>query len=527
MRSMAILLLSCLPVAALAQTPASPQIMADVKSGNFQAAEALAAATGDPLMSKLVTFFRLTDPGGGSADEINAFIAANPDWPDQGLLARRAAAAAGLPPASAFTTTPLFLQQIATLQNTGQDAQAATLWTSQAASAAATSSPTQQLMFWQAANSLARALLAEGDAKSAYAVTIAFTPPASAHEQIADRQFFAGFLALRFLHAPRQAAIWFTSLANSSDAVITQARAWYWLGRTQSGAAAAADYARAASYPDTFYGQLAAIALGDSPAALANRILAAGEPNFTAADALNFALMELPRAAALLAQMNDTQDAALFLNRLGQVAPDDRTRELAAKLALGLGLPQSAVAIARIAGADGQMLVREGWPTPLTPPAGPIEPAITDGIIRQESSFDAAATSGAGALGLMQLLPSTARHTARKAGLPYNGDLFDPQENLALGTAYVAELEQSFGNCLPLAIAAYNAGPANVAHWLDENGDPELGHNAGGADIVDWIEEIPFSETRNYVQRVTEGIVIYRALLTGSADDPVTPWLAK
>ena len=527
MRSLAILLFSCLPVAALAQTPASPQIMADVKSGDFQAAESLAAATGDPLMSKLVTFFRLTDPGGGTADEINAFIAANPDWPDQALLARRAAEAAGIPPQPAFTPTPLFLQQIATLQNSGQNDQAAALWTAQAAGAAATSSPAQQLMFWPAANSLARSLLAGGDAKTAYAVTIAIAPPASAHEQIADRQFLAGFLSLRFLHAPSQAAIWFIRLANSSDSVITQARAWYWLGRAQSGPAAAADYTRAASYPDTFYGQLAALAIGDDPAALANRILATGEPSFTAADALNFALMELPRAAALLTQMNDPQDAALFLNRLGQIAPDDRTRELAAKLALGLGLPQSAVAIARIAGADGQMLVREGWPTPLTPPATLVEPAIVDGIIRQESSFDAGAISGAGAVGLMQLLPSTARNTARKAGLLYSSNLFDPQENLVLGTAYIAELEQSFGNCLPLAIAAYNAGPTNVAHWLAQNGDPELGHNTGGADIIDWIEEIPFSETRNYVQRVTEGIVIYRALLTGTAEDPVSPWLTK
>jgi soluble lytic murein transglycosylase len=97
---------------------------------------------------------------------------------------------------------------------------------------------------------------------------------------------------------------------------------------------------------------------------------------------------------------------------------------------------------------------------------------------------------------------------------------------MALGTAYISGLIQNFGNCLPLAIAAYNAGPSNVANWLGENGDPEQKTGAGGANIIDWIEEIPFGETRNYVQRVTESIVIYRALQTGSADNPVTPWLS-
>jgi soluble lytic murein transglycosylase len=234
--------------------------------------------------------------------------------------------------------------------------------------------------------------------------------------------------------------------------------------------------------------------------------------------------MELPRAAALLVQMNDLPDAQIFLNRLGQVAGDDRTRELAAKLALGLGIPQSAVSIARTAGIAGQMLIAEGWPMPFTPPSGAVEPAISYGIMRQESSFDPTAISNAGAVGLMQLMPETARRTAIKNGIALHS-LKDPATNMALGTAYITGLIQSFGNCLPLAIAAYNAGPTNVANWLASNGDPELGKNTGGADMIDWVEEIPFSETRNYVQRVTESIVIYRALLNGSADSPLKPWL--
>ena len=526
MRFSGALLLTLLPAIACAQTAASPQIMTDVKAGDFTAAETLASATGDPLMVKLVTFFRLTDPGGGTPDEIQAFIAANPDWPEQGLLALREKEASGLVSTAIPEMTPPFLAQAEALHAAGDDQQAASLWASQASLAYSAADPGQQLMFWPAQNTLARALLAAGDAKDAYAVVTAVSPPIAgetAREQIADRDFLAGFLQLRFLHQPQQAATWFTDLSTSSTAVITQARAWYWLGRSETGDAAQADFARAARYPDTYYGQLAALALGDTPQQLAALITADGEPNFTAEDALNFALMELPRAAALLMQMNDPRDAAMFLNRLGQTAPDDRTRELAARLALGLGLPQSSVSIARTAGIAGQMLVREGWPMPYTVPQGRLEPAITYGIMRQESSFDPTVISGAGAIGLMQLMPETARRTAEKNGLP-SDDLFDPQQNMALGTAYLAGLVQDFGNCLPLAIAAYNAGPTNVANWLSEYGNPELGKNAGGADIIDWVEEIPFNETRNYVQRVSESVTIYRALLNGSADSPITPW---
>ncbi|MCB5944886.1 lytic transglycosylase domain-containing protein [Acidocella sp. KAb 2-4] len=522
MKFLAALPLMLLPAFACAQTAATPQIMTDVQAGDFTDATALAAQTGDPLMSKLVTFFRLIAQGGGTADEINQFIAANPDWPEQRLLALRAAQAAGLP-AQAAEPAPDFLTQVEALHDAGQDIQAARLWTTQGQAAFAAADSTQRLLFWPDQSRLARALLAAGDARDAYAVAAAVSPPTSgAVDQVLDQDFLAGFIALRFLHQPEQAAPWFRALAAASPAVITQARAYYWLARTETGPQAAADYARAAAYPSTFYGQLANFALGGSAQDMAARILGAQEPDFSAGDALSFGLMELPRAAVLLVQMNDTRDAVMFLNRLGQVADDDKTRVMAARLALGLGLPQSAVSIARSAGIAGQTLLHDGWPTPFTP-QGALEPAVADGIMRQESSFDPNIVSGAGAVGLMQLLPGTARLTARHDGLPM-GNLFDPSTNITLGSAYLAHEVDNFGNCLPLAIAAYNAGPTNVARWLKQYGDPELGSNAGGADILDWIEQIPFSETRNYVQRVLENITIYRALLTGAAPSPLDPW---
>jgi soluble lytic murein transglycosylase len=501
--------------------------MQDVQSGDWNDAFSLAQATGDPLMTKLVTFFQLLAPGGGTAEQIQDFIQTSPDWPEQGLLALREQQAAGTYVPNEGPPPDEFLAQVQTLHANGNDAAAAALWVSQGQAAAAAAAPQARLLYWPAQNQLARALLLGNDAKDAYAVIIAVAPPSlgsTGREQTTDRDFLAGFVLLRFLKSPQAAARWFTELAAASTAVITQARAYYWRARTETGLAAQADYEHAAMYPDTYYGQLAALALGLSGQELAARIVNAPEPGFSAGDALDFAQMELPRAAALLSQMQDPQDAQIFLNRLGQVAADDRTRELAARLALGLSYPASAVSIARSAGIAGQMLIREGWPMPVTPPAG-LEPAITDAIMRQESSFDPGAVSSAGAVGLMQLMPATARRIAAKDGLPFDGDLTDPQTNMLLGTAYFTALLQSFGECLPLAVAAYNAGPSNVASWLAEYGDPEMSASSGGADLIDWVEEIPFSETRNYVQRVTESIIVYRALSTGRADSPLARWL--
>ncbi len=530
MKFLAVLPLLFMPACALAQTAASPQIMTDVQTGNFSQAERLATATGDPLVVKLVTFFRLISPGGGSAGEIQAFIAANPDWPMQGLLKLREIQASGLYQPGPPTITPPFITQVQALHGSGHDEAAAKLWEREGSAAMKAADSSQKLLFWPAQSELARALLQKGDVKDAYRVIISANPPitgTAAREQVVDRDFLAGFVLLRFLNQPREAAAWFQDLASSSTAVISQARAYYWLGRSQTGTAAAQDYARAAAYPTTFYGQLAALALGDTPEQLASRIKSVQEPSFSFQDAMDFGLAELPRAAVLLVQMNDRHDAAVFLDRIGQTALDDKSRLMAAKLALGLGFPQSAVAIARLAGISGQMLVREGWPVPYNPPSNILDPTILLGMMRQESSFNPTVVSGAGAIGLMQLLPSTARQTGEEYSLPYS-NLFNPGQNMALGAAYLAREIKNFGNCLPLAIAAYNAGPTNVANWLAENGDPELGdHPPDGANMLDWLEEIPFSETRNYVQRVSENITIYRALLTGAANSPVAKWLQQ
>jgi soluble lytic murein transglycosylase len=170
------------------------------------------------------------------------------------------------------------------------------------------------------------------------------------------------------------------------------------------------------------------------------------------------------------------------------------------------------------------MLPDTGWPMPVTVPDGTVPPAVGLGIMRQESSFDISAVSPSGARGLMQLMPGTAQATAHRLGVPPSlGALTtDAAYNVQLGTSYLRGLIDQFGGVLPLAIAAYNAGPNRVQEWLGDF-DPRAGF--GKLDMIDWIELIPFSETRNYVQRVIENIVIYQAKMHDPAPHPLARWL--
>ncbi len=373
--------------------------------------------------------------------------------------------------------------------------------------------------FWSERNLLARKLLHDGDAKTAYAI-------AAGHgritdEQRADAEFLAGFIALRMLHDPATAAKHFQALAAGSHAIITQGRAHYWLAR----AAAAAgkdprpEYEKAATWASTFYGQLATLALGEAPAA---RIGKLNDPIWTQDNALAFTGHEVVRAAAWLIAWGDPQRARVFLTRMDELAPIPAERSLTAALALAAGMPDGAVFVARRMGRDGLVLPRAGWPTPFNL-AGPPDPSFSLGIMRQESSFDIGALSSSGARGLMQLMPPTASAVAKQLGIQVSLPALtsDASHNIRLGTAYLQEMLTRFDNCLPLAAAAYNAGPRRVAQWLEENGDPRT----GPIDMVDWIELIPVGETRNYVQRVTENVVMYRS---GRNDrTPIltnTPW---
>ncbi|MBT5943625.1 MAG: lytic transglycosylase domain-containing protein, partial [Rhodospirillaceae bacterium] len=190
-------------------------------------------------------------------------------------------------------------------------------------------------------------------------------------------------------------------------------------------------------------------------------------------------------------------------------------RLLVAQLAHEADRPREAVRAAKranqldnIVGAAGYPL----WPLPKRDADTPLEDALVLSVIRQESGFDRTAISRAGARGMMQLMPATAQQIAKGLSEPYSRTrlLTDPGYNIRLGGGYLEQMLKRFNGSAPLALAAYNAGPHRVIRWVRENGDPRTGE----IDMLDWIETIPFSETRNYVQRVLESVPVYRHLLS-------------
>ena len=403
----------------------------------------------------------------------------------------------------------LMLEFARWLRRAGRDKDALALWRTQGEAAQRAVSPEHLAAFWTERNLLARRLLRAGDSSGAYA--LAAMAGQTSPDSVAEAEFLAGFIALRRLNDPDAAARHFRSIGSVARAAISQARAHYWLGRAlaAAGADARPEFALAAAIPLTFYGQLAAQALGEGPAALGARIRALKDPGWTQDQVLDFAGRETVRAAAMVVAWGEPRRAQAFLLRVDELAPDATDRSIAARLALGFGLPETAVAIARRMGRDGLALPDAGWPLPVNPPEGAIDPAVTLGLIRQESSFDVGAASPVGARGLMQLMPLTAQAIAKRVGEQTSliALTTDAAHNMRLGTAYLRDTLDRFDGSLPLALAAYNAGPNRVLEWLAANGDPRKGE----VDMVDWIELIPFSETRNYVQRVLENVVIYRA----------------
>ena len=363
--------------------------------------------------------------------------------------------------------------------------------------------------WWNERSQLARDLLAAGRAADAYAVTVPHGLTRGV--AFAEAEFLAGWIALRHLKRAPEAQKHFQTLYDGVATDISKSRAAYWLGRTHEAAGRGKDanewYGRAAGFGQTFYGQLAARKLPGSAARLPN------DPVASAADRQALGGRELVTMARYLGQAGDFERSRPFLLRLARMVTTPGETALLAQLAVELKRPDVALTVARRATENGVVLFDTAFPVVDLGTTGSIERALALAVSRQESSFNAAAVSPSGALGLMQLLPGTARDVAGRLGVPFIQDKLtrDPGYNVQLGSQYLAEMLQRFGGSYELALAAYNAGPGRVARWLETVGDPR----AGKIDMVDWIEMIPFRETRNYVQRIMEGVVVYRDRLNG------------
>jgi soluble lytic murein transglycosylase len=352
-------------------------------------------------------------------------------------------------------------------------------------------------------------LLAAGRAADAYAVSVPHGQTKGA--SFAEAEFLAGWIALRHLGRADDSLKHFQKLYDGVNTDISKSRAAYWLGRAHEAAGRPKDasewYARAAGAGQTFYGQLAARKLPGTAARLPT------DPVASTAEGQNLAGRELVSMARYLGQAGDFERTRPFLLRLARLVTAPGEISLLAQLAVELRRPDVAITIARRAVESGVTLFDTSFPVVDLGATGAVERALALALVRQESAFNAGAISASGALGLMQLMPGTARDVAGRAGVPFVQDKLtrDPAYNVTLGSRYFAEMLQRFSGSYELALAAYNAGPNSVARWLESIGDPR----AGKIDMIDWIEMIPFRETRNYVQRVMEGVGVYRDRLNG------------
>ncbi|MGI4794993.1 MAG: transglycosylase SLT domain-containing protein [Janthinobacterium lividum] len=419
-------------------------------------------------------------------------------------------------PALSQADPGLVLELARWYRRANRDEEAARVWIERGVAASAAVAVERQGAFWNERNTLIRRLLRTRQDKLAYEV--AALPTA----KNGDAAFLAGWIALRRLDQPDVAAAHFRMLAGMSGAAITQGRAEYWLGRALAMAGQAAEaqeaYGKAAGWTTTYYGQLGALALGDGMAGLMQRMRTVSDPAWDEERALTFAGTEMARAATIAVAWGQKAAAKGFLMALEAQESDAAGRSIVARFAAALGMPDQAVAVARSAGRDGTMVPEAGWPDGVQIPMGRVERAVALGVIRQESSFDAEARSPAGAMGLMQLMPATAAEVARVSGGAV-GELTDAAVNVRLGTAYLGAQLDRF-RALPPALAAYNAGPTRARDWLAGIGDPAV----GAIDPIDWVELIPFDETRNYVQRIVENVMIYRAREGVVLPHPVLGW---
>jgi soluble lytic murein transglycosylase len=371
----------------------------------------------------------------------------------------------------------------------------------------------------------ARAADAAGDKQTAFNIAKqiddSFAPgvvireaPLSVRDDFTSLAWLAGQLAYKDLRRPTEAVRLYRAYGEAARSAQTRTKGFYWAGRA---ALAAGDrdtanryFADAAEHYDQFYGQLSLERL-DRPQPRPKP-----EPTIHVSSDEKRAFEDdrLVRAARALGEIGAWREQSQFLRALAQRASSPADHVLAGQLASSIGRPDLGVMIGRSAQANSLDAVEvSGFPTVRVPSGHESNWTFIHAITRQESQFDRQAISHAGARGMMQLMPGTAREVAGKLGMSYDaGSLTaDTNYNLTLGSTYFQQMLSYFGGSYPLAVAAYNAGPGNVNKWLRANGDPR----GGGIDMVDWIEAIPIFETRNYVQRVLENAVVYDTLRDG------------
>ncbi len=368
--------------------------------------------------------------------------------------------------------------------------------------------------WWEERRLVAYELLKAGHAKSAYEL-VRLPAPLSVNP-LKDQTFMAGWLASRYLADFKAAFEQFTLMRKAADGPLSRAKSDYWLARTATAlkdeALTERHYRSSAENFDTFYGQLSRQLLDRKASGI--KVVPPEMPS--AAEAESFVNGDATRAVVVARKAGlDLTVTRAFLNHFRNTLKAEGEMAMAAHLADALGDTQMAVRIGKHAIARGQNLVYYAYPLHAFPRYQPLRPApetaMLLAIARQESEFNPGTVSGAGARGLLQVMPVTARHVCRDYKLKCELDKLnsDSSYNAKLASAYIGDRMQEFQGSYVLAIAGYNAGPGRARQWVREFGDPR----DAKVDPVDWINRIPFEETREYVQKVMSNIQIYRARL--------------
>ena len=337
--------------------------------------------------------------------------------------------------------------------------------------------------------------------------TVVSDRPFSERDNFTNIAWLGGQAALTKLGRPLDAVTLFEAYGNAAKSAQTRSKGLYWAGRAADTAGnralAVSYYENAGQYFDQFHGQLALERLGRAvaPPLMRRTIEISGSQR----DA--FENSSLVKAVKFLGAQGLWLDQTKFVRAIANNANTDLDSVLATELAQKISRPDLAVMVGRNARSSGLGdYLRTAFPQLSVPADVAGSWTMIHAITRQESQFDRQIISRAGARGLMQLMPGTARETASKVGVGYDiANLYSPEYNIRLGATYFGQMMDRFSGSYVLAVAAYNAGPGNVNKWLAANGDPRL----PGADVIGWIEKIPLSETRNYVQRVLENAVVY------------------
>jgi soluble lytic murein transglycosylase-like protein len=516
----------------------------------FEEALGLRGAIQDPIAVKLVDWLVLRN-GGGSISEYRQFLAGNPSWPNRWLLIQHleekllkaddpAATLAAFKTVVPETAVGLAALAVA-LAKTGRKGEARKLarkawregefptnelkelaqrglgnlidsadiaWRKKAKKTNPDSS-------WPKIRSNAYDAMKSKKFKKAY--DLAKHPKGLSVNPRNEQSFLLGWIALRYLGDPKTAKAHFSTMLKDADGPLTRSKSAYWLGRAYEalGDTAAAERHYRSAYADqidTFHAHLARQRLKSGP-----QNIEINPPQTPSDEQIKrFVGLDAVKAVVIADKAGLGRSITRpFLANLGNIFESEAEVALAAHLSRSLGDTQQSVRIGKSGIARGMNLIYYAYPLHAFPDYKPLrkppEPAFMLSVARQETEFDASIVSRAGARGILQVMPVTARHVCRDYKISCNIRrlVVDESYNTKISSAYIADRMEEFGGSYVLGLAGYNAGPGRARQWISQIGDPRDGR----IDEVDWIERIPFKETREHVAKVLSNIQMYRARL--------------